>query len=129
MINFPQKKGSFFPIFPCYSYKTRKDSLLKVLVAISNTMSEVGYIQGLNSIAGVFLFYLKEEESFWILVYLMERLKIKDILKSDFEKVSLLNYQLECFVDHYLPNLSQYFVLFFLINPLFNRFSMINLFP
>jgi len=73
-------------------------------------MKEVGYIQGLNSVAGVFLYYLKEEESFWMMLYLMERLKTKEIFKSDFEKVSLLNYQLECFISYYLPSLAQHFV-------------------
>ena len=87
--------------------------MLKVLVAIANTVQEVGYIQGLNSIAGVFLFYLKEEESFWMMLYLLEKIRTKDIFKSDFERVSILNYQLEMFVNNYLPEISQHFVKIF----------------
>ena len=73
-------------------------------------MKEVGYIQGLNSIAGVYLFYLREEQSFWIMLYMMEKLGAKEIFKSDFEKITLLNYQFEIYVDNYLPAISQHFV-------------------
>ena len=108
--NSQHKKGIIFILIHVLIPRS-KDSLLKVLVAISNTVKEVGYIQGLNSIAGVFLFYLKEEESFWIMLYLMERLKTKNIFQSDFEQVSLLNYQLEAYIGYYLPALSEYFVI------------------
>jgi len=99
-----------FPEYDKFQTEKGRDGLLKVLVAISNTIKEVGYIQGLNSVAAVFLYYLKEEESFWILLYLMERVKAKEIFKTDFERVSILNYQLETFVHYYLPTVAQYFV-------------------
>jgi len=73
-------------------------------------MKDVGYIQGLNSIAGVFLFHLKEEESFWMIIYMLEKLKLKDIFKDDFYKVHMLNYQLQVFVQYYLPEIANFFV-------------------
>jgi len=81
-----------------------------VLVAIANTVKDVGYIQGLNSIAGVFLFVLKEEEAFWALLYLLERKQAKKIFKAGFPQVAVLNYQLQCFMENYLPDLAKHFV-------------------
>jgi len=83
---------------------------LKVLVAVANTVREVGYIQGLNLIAGVFLLSLKEEESFWMMIYLLEKLEFKEVLQSNFERVSILNYQLEIYVKNYFPSIAHRFV-------------------
>ena len=88
----------------------RKASLLRVLIAITNTIKDMGYIQGLNSIAGVFLFYLKEEESFWMIMYFLEKLKFKEILKDDFRRVHMLNYQLQMFLNSYIPEVASYMV-------------------
>jgi len=85
-----------------------------VLVAVANTVQEVGYIQGLNLIAGVFLFSLKEEESFWMMVYLLEKLEFKDVLRSNFERVGLLNYQLEIYLKNYFPSIANRLVNYFL---------------
>ena len=79
-------------------------------MAISNTIKDMGYIQGLNSIAGVLLFYIKEEEAFWVLMYFMEKLKFKELLKDDFNKIHLLNYQLSAYLEYYIPDLAKYFV-------------------
>jgi len=72
-------------------------------------------MQGLNSIVGTFLLNLKEEESFWIILYFMEKLGYKDLFKDDFNKINLLNYQLELYLDHYMPEISEYFVKKFII--------------
>jgi len=69
----------------------------------------MGYMQGLNSIAGMFLFYLKEEESFWILLYFMEKMKFKNFLKDDFTTINTLIYQLDLYLEHYLPDLAEHF--------------------
>ena len=70
----------------------------------------MGYIQGLNSIAGTFLLYLREEETFWILMYFMEKLKFKDLLNDTFDTINELNYQLLAYLNHYLPEVAKYFV-------------------
>jgi len=88
----------------------RKNALLRVLVAVANTIKEVGYTQGLNGIAGVFLFFLKEEETFWAMLYLLEKMKVKEIFKKGFPKVEILNYQFKLFLEYYLPGLYTYFV-------------------
>ena len=84
--------------------------MLRVLIAVSNTIKDMGYIQGLNSVAGVFLFHLKEEESFWMMMYFLEKLTFKEVLKEDFKQVHMLNYQLQMFLNNYLPEVSAYLV-------------------
>jgi len=96
------------PEYDKYTTKSGKDSLLRVLVAISNTVTDTGYIQGLNSIAGTFLFYLKEEESFWMTLFMMEKLKVKDIFAENFHRVHILNYQLQIFLEFYIPEISHH---------------------
>lgn len=98
-------------LFILYLSKSiRKASLLSVLIAVSNTIKDVGYIQGLNSIAGVFLFHLKEEESFWIMLYFMEKLNFKELLKEDFNRVHILDFQLQVYLDNYVPAVAEHFV-------------------
>lgn len=79
-------------------------------MAVSNSIAEVGYIQGMNSISGVFLFYMKEEQSFWATLYLLEKLKVKNILNDDFKTVHLLNYQFESFLQNCLPAVANHLV-------------------
>jgi len=120
MANSTLKKGNSFNIYRKMLISIiRKGSLLRVLVALSNTVKDVGYIQGLNSIVGVALTCLKEEEAFWMLLYMMEKLNVKDILNESFTRINILNYQLQTFLDAYLPELSSYLVeIFFLSNSL-----------
>lgn len=96
------------PDYGKFDTKEGRSSLLRVLVALSNTVKDVGYIQGLNSIAGVALTCLKEEETFWMLLYMMEKLNVKDILNESFTRINILNYQLQTFLDNYLPELAAY---------------------
>lgn len=109
MKNSPQIKGKYSFLSKNLFFISKK-ALLTVLQAISNTVKDMGYIQGLNSIAGVFLFYLKEEESFWITLYFLEKLSFKEILQEGFDQVNLLNYQLKAYLNHYVPTVASYLV-------------------
>lgn len=97
-----------FPEIEKYSTEHGKASLLRVLVAVSNSITELGYMQGLNYVAGVFLYYLKEEQAFWATLYLLEKLNAKDLLKENFKTIHLLNYQFEVFLTNYLPAVSNH---------------------
>lgn len=55
----------------CERYSTKQQQLFNVLVAYSCYNSELGYCQGMSSVAGVLLMYLGEEEAFWALHTLM----------------------------------------------------------
>jgi len=94
------------PEYQKFSTEEGRASLLRVLIAVSNTIQDMGYIQGLNSIAGTFLLYLREEEAFWIMMYFMEKLKFKDLLNESFSKIHELNYQLKAYLQYYLPQVT-----------------------
>ena len=50
--------------------------------AISLAFPEVGYCQGLNFIAGVFLMYLNDEDAFWLLYSLFVKYEQKKIYQN-----------------------------------------------
>ena len=51
----------------------KMESLRNVLVAYSNADKEIGYIQGMNFIAGMFVKYVDEETAFWCFYSVMKR--------------------------------------------------------
>jgi len=53
-------------------------SLRNILVAFSWHNPAVGYMQGFNVMAAFGLFYLEEEEAFWLLVALVENVMEKE---------------------------------------------------
>lgn len=55
----------------CERYSTKQQQLFNVLVSYSMYNMELGYCQGMSTIAGVLLIYLNEEEAFWALNSLM----------------------------------------------------------
>ena len=81
-----------------------------MLIAIANSVRDVGYVQGLNSIAGVLLFYLKEEESYWTMLYMLNKLNIRELLKENFSNMKLLNYQFQTYLENYVPEIAEHFV-------------------
>jgi len=94
-----------------FSTDEGKNRLFKVLVALSNTYKEMSYVQGMNSLAGITLFYLREEESYPLMIHLLETIGVKKIFYPNFEGLSVLNYQLESYLNHYLPEISHFLVI------------------
>ena len=75
-----------------------------VLVALSNSIKEVGYIQGLNSIVAVYVLqHFSEEEIYWILKYKIKKLKMIDLFSDGFPKLNFLTYALRNFLFNYNP--------------------------
>lgn len=58
-------------------YNLKQKQLFNVLVAYSMYNSEVGYCQGMSTLAGMLLMYLGEEETFWALNILLTDKKVK----------------------------------------------------
>ena len=101
--------------FPSIQYfdkgKSGYNKLLNVLVAISKEFPQVGYCQGMNFVAAIIIINLnKEEESFWMMRYIMKEMKYKKLFSHSLESMRLCYYQLECFINTYCPRLYQHLV-------------------
>lgn len=57
-------------------YNLKQQQMFNVLVAYSMYNSEVGYCQGMSTLAGMLLMYLGEEETFWALNILLTDKKV-----------------------------------------------------
>lgn len=61
-------------------YNLKQQQLFNVLVAYSVYNSEVGYCQGMSTLAGMLLMYLGEEETFWALNILLTDKKVRSFI-------------------------------------------------
>lgn len=97
-----------FPKNPFYHRRaTGQNSLYNVLKAYSLFNKEVGYCQGMNFIVGTLLFYLEEEEAFWVLVQMMkEPYNLAEIFKPGLPKLGFYLRSFERLLEEYLPRLS-----------------------
>lgn len=100
----------FFSLKKTYS----SQNLLKnILVALSNTDSQVGYVQGMNILVSSFLgMKVAEDESYWLSKYIFKKMKLKDVMINNFPKLNSLNYQLENFMMNYMPDVLSHLVLY-----------------
>ncbi|KAL3781984.1 hypothetical protein ACHAW5_006074 [Stephanodiscus triporus] len=84
-------------------------SLRRVLRAYSMYDTDVGYCQGMNFIAAMFLTFLSEEESFWLLVVVMneEPYKLRDMFGKDMAGSHEVLYIAEKLLAQFLPKLAR----------------------
>ena len=64
------------------------NKMFNVLKAYANYDNEVGYVQGINYLAGILLFYISDEEKvFWSLLQLMQWRNWRTVYTQDFPKM------------------------------------------
>ncbi|CAD8049439.1 unnamed protein product [Paramecium sonneborni] len=68
-----------FPNEPFFQQKHGKEALQRLLYTIAIYDMGVGYVQGMNFLAGALLFHSEECVAFWNYVTLYERLQLRDI--------------------------------------------------
>ena len=86
-------------------------SLRRVLYAYSLYDNEVGYCQGMNFIAAMFLTFLSEEEAFWLLVAVMreEPYYMRDLFAEDMAGVHEALHVADKVIEKFLPRLHTHF--------------------
>jgi len=84
--------------------------LRRVLSAYAMYDTEVGYCQGMNFIAAMFLTFLSEEESFWLLIVVMneEPYKLRELFGEDMAGTHEVLYIAEKLIAQFLPKLSRH---------------------
>ena len=79
---FNTQAGYNFPLLvipPCLVLTLfRQQQLGNVLKALAVHFPKVGYCQGMNNIAGMFLLKNSEEDSFWFIVHIFEKLEMQN---------------------------------------------------
>jgi hypothetical protein len=87
------------------------DALRRILYAYSVYDPDVGYCQGMNFVAGMFLTFLPEEESFWMLVAVMneEPYYMRSMFLENMAGTHKALYIVDKLIKKYLPKLHRYF--------------------
>jgi hypothetical protein len=61
--------------------KEVQNALIRVLIAYAQYEPAVGYVQGMNFIAGALFYHASEVCTFWLLISMMEKYELIDVFK------------------------------------------------
>jgi ecotropic viral integration site 5 protein len=87
------------------------DILIRILKALAIHVHSVGYCQGINFLAAVvYLNMYSEEDTFWMMTYILKECHYEDLFAPGMEKFQLCCYQLDTLVKQNLPKLAYHFV-------------------
>lgn len=69
----------------------------RILIAITNCCTDVGYVQGMNSLVGYLLLYCKEQNVFILMTRLMKRREycLSELFKEGLPQISVLTKQFQ----------------------------------
>ncbi|GAB0097178.1 USP6 N-terminal-like protein [Sergentomyia squamirostris] len=91
-------------------YSVKQRSLFNVLTAYSMYNSEVGYCQGMSSVAGLLLMYMDEEEAFWALnaLFTDEKYAMHGLFIEGFPKLTRFLSHHDRLLDRFMPRLKRH---------------------
>jgi len=100
--------------YPEHDFFKKKDgvgqeSLFNVMKAYSIHDREVGYCQGSAFIVGLLLMQMPEEESFAVIIKIMQDYRMREMFKPSMAELGLCMYQLDTLVQEHLPDLYVHF--------------------
>ncbi|EGG21568.1 ankyrin repeat-containing protein [Cavenderia fasciculata] len=86
-------------------------SLFNVLKAYSNYDQEIGYTQGMSSIATLLVMYLPENEAFWTMERIMNKPEygMRDLFTSGLPKVHQMMYVYDRLLEQHVPLVYKHF--------------------
>lgn len=86
-----------------------QDTLCNVLCAYANFDPDIGYCQGMSFVCGHLVYYLNEEDAFWVLVSLVKTYEMGDMYRPGLPLLTTLLYKLDRLIQIYMPNLFLHF--------------------
>jgi len=101
-----------FPKHPIFRERAGpgQKSLFNVLKAFAIKNKEIGYCQGMGFISGLFLSYLDEQSSFWLLEAVVQKHELAGFFKSTMPSLGPSFYKLFVLMKRYLPKLFDHFL-------------------
>merc|ERR1712106_415576 len=90
-------------------YGVGQEALFNVMKAYSIHDREVGYCQGSAFIVGLLLMEMPEEDSFAVLVKIMQDYRMREMFKPSMAELGLCMYQLDTLVQEHIPDLYVHF--------------------
>jgi len=82
-----------------------------ILIAYSKYDPQVGYVQGMNFIAGALLYHCSEEIGFWIFVLLIKNYEIRDVYLPGLPGLYKHTFVIDSLISQYLHNIFKHLVL------------------
>ena len=89
----------------------KMEKIKHILKAIASELPSLNYYQGMNQIAAFLLNICEdnEEEAFYIYMSFLKNSEYSNLYKNDLEKLNVLFYQFDRFINLFLPELYIYF--------------------
>eukprot|EP00762_Andalucia_godoyi_P007237 ANDGO_08079.mRNA.1 Ecotropic viral integration site 5 ortholog len=82
-----------------------QQALYNVLIALASHNPEVGYCQGMGFVTAMALSYLSEEDAFWLMMCLMEKLSLDGLFAPGFPRLRSSFYVLESLLEQHYPKI------------------------
>jgi hypothetical protein len=80
-------------------------ALYRILMCFSSYYRETGYVQGMGFLAALFLSYMDEESSFWMLYIIFKKYNLEEIYKKDFPGLKKRLYIFLKLVEKFMPKI------------------------